>query len=53
MRVLKFALAATFLAASMVVVTGTAEAAKKKDKPGKCGVMKYYDKKAKSCKSKG
>ena len=28
-------------------------AGKKKDAPGKGGVMKYYDKKAKACKSKG
>lgn len=28
-------------------------AKKKKDAPGMCGTMKYFDKKTKSCKSKG
>jgi hypothetical protein len=55
MRVLKVALAVVFLSTSMVALTsvvgsGSAEA---KDKPGKCGTMKYYDKKTKKCVSKG
>lgn len=59
MRVLKVALAALFLAGSMVTVgsvitadTASAKAHAKKAKPGKCGTMNYYDKKSKSCKSK-
>lgn len=41
---------AAFAATAMVV---PADAKKKKDAPGKCGVMKYYDMKSKACKSKG
>lgn len=44
------AVMAAFAAASMSV---PADAAKKKDQPGKCGTMKYFDKKSKACKSKG
>ena len=56
MRVLKVALAVAFLAASMVTMTGvisSADAAGPKAKPGKCGMMMYYDKKTKKCASKG
>ena len=58
MRVLKVALAVLFLAGSMmtvgaVVSSGSAEAKGKKDSPGKCGTMKYYNKKTKKCASKG
>lgn len=57
MRVVKMILAAAFLtSASSVLMISTADAAshaKKKAKPGMCGTMNYFDKKTKSCKSKG
>ncbi len=34
------------------LVASKKKAKKKKDKPGKCGTMKYYDKKKKKCVSK-
>jgi hypothetical protein len=50
-KVILAAVLSAFAAATFVVPV--AEAKKKKDAPGKCGVMKYYDKKSKACKSKG
>lgn len=57
MRVLKVALAVLFLAGSMVafggvVSSGSAEAKGKKDRPGKCGTMNFYNKKTKKCTAK-
>lgn len=57
MRVFKVALAVLFLAGSMVTVGGmissdTAEAKGKKDRPGKCGTMNFYNKKTKKCTAK-
>jgi hypothetical protein len=53
MRIAKFALAMAVMAASVLGTAGLAEAKKKKkDAPGKCGVMKYYDVKKKKCTSK-
>ncbi len=57
MRVFKVALAVLFLAGSMMTVggvfsSGSAEAKGKKDRPGMCGTMKYYNKKTKKCTSK-
>lgn len=49
----KFALAALMAAFAATAMGAPALAKKKKDAPGKCGVMKYYDMKSKSCKSKG
>jgi hypothetical protein len=53
MRIAKLALAMTVLAAGVLGTAGLAEAKKKKDAPGKCGVMNYYDMKKKKCVSKG
>ena len=53
MRIAQIAFAALFAFASLVGTAGLADAAKKKkDKPGKCGVGKYYDVKKKKCTSK-
>ena len=58
MRVLKVALAVMFMAAGTLTLTsvdtfGAAEAKGKKDAPGKCGTMMFYNKKTKKCASKG
>lgn len=53
MRFAQIAFAAMFAIASLVGTAGIADAAKKKkDKPGKCGVGKFYDVKKKKCASK-
>lgn len=49
----KFALAVLAAAFAASAMSAPVLAKKKKDAPGKCGVMKYYDMKSKSCKSKG
>lgn len=49
----KIALAVIMSAFAATAMSAPVLAKKKKDQPGKCGVMKYYDKKSKSCKSKG
>lgn len=48
--VIMSAFAATAMSAPMMAAS---HAKKKKDAPGMCGTMKYFDKKSKSCKSKG
>lgn len=52
MRIAQIAFAAIFALAGAVGTAGLAEAKKKKDAPGKCGVGKYYDVKKKKCTSK-
>lgn len=49
----KIALAVIMSAFAATAMSGPVMAKKKKDAPGKCGVMKYYDVKTKKCKSKG
>ena len=49
----KVVLALVTAAFAATAVGGPVLAAKKKEGPGKCGVMKYYDKKKKACASKG
>jgi hypothetical protein len=41
------------LIATVSVAATTATIAVAKDAPGKCGAMKYFDKKSKKCASKG
>lgn len=41
--------ASSFGVASFVVGSTPAYAAKKKDAPGRCGTLNYYDKKKKKC----
>ncbi len=49
----KLVLAVIVSAFAATSMSGAVLAAKKKDAPGKCGTMKYFDKKSKACKSKG
>ncbi len=49
----KFALAVVMSAFAATALSAPVVAKKKKDAPGKCGVMKFYDTKTKKCKSKG
>lgn len=49
----KIALALMVAGFAAATLSAPVLAAKKKDAPGKCGTMKYFDKKSKSCKSKG
>lgn len=49
----KIVLAVITAAFAAGALGGPVMAAKKKDAPGKCGTLKYFDKKSKSCKSKG
>lgn len=54
MRFVKAGLAVLFMASAAIVMPsvgdmGSAEAKGKKDRPGKCGTMKYYSKKTKKC----
>lgn len=51
MKVVLAAILSVFAAA--VMLAPAAEAKKKKAQPGKCGTMMYFDKKSKTCKSKG
>ncbi len=49
----KLALALIAAAFTTAALSAPVLAAKKKDAPGKCGTMKFYDKKKKACVSKG
>ena len=49
----KLALAVMMSAFAVTSMSGTVLAAKKKDAPGKCGTLKFFDKKTKACKGKG
>lgn len=49
----KVALALMTAAFAASALSAPVFAAKKKDAPGKCGTMKFFDKKKKACASKG
>ncbi len=49
----KLAVAILSTAFAAAALTAPALASKKKAAPGKCGTMMFFDKKSKSCKSKG